>query len=127
MLSLQIDSPFHRVFEFFSALFQNFNGFGIADTSEFVRDDISKAIQKTFVHKRIEKCHFLRAALQHRIDNIFDHCFRSVHIVVEIGKGHLRFNHPELCCMTLRIGNLCPEGWSECIDIAEGHGKVFRI
>lgn len=28
----------------------------------------------------------------------FEHAFGQTHVIVQVRKCHLRFNHPELCC-----------------------------
>ena len=53
------------------------------------------------------------------MDDVFQHGFCQDHIIVQICKSNLRLDHPELRCMTGRVGVLCTEGRSECIDVTE--------
>src|SRR5688572_2155966 len=49
----------------------------------------------------------------------------ELHVILQIIKSHLRFNHPELCEVACSIGILCTESWSEGIDISQRQGVGF--
>ena len=57
----------------------------------------------------------------------FDHGLGIVHIVAQIGKGHLGLDHPELGGVALGVGLLRPEGGAEGVHVAEGHGEVLGV
>jgi len=86
-----------------------------------------KAVQKAFVHKLVEEVHLLRRMLQDKTDDIFKHAFCQTHIVIQVSKGHLWFNHPELRSMAGGIGILGAEGGAEGIYVAESHGIGLGI
>ena len=65
--------------------------------------------------------------LQHIGDDEFDHVLRQAHIVIQVGKGDLRLDHPELSGMPGGVGVLRPEGGAEGVDVLKGHGKGFTV
>ena len=127
MLRLQVNAPLNRIFKLFPTLLKNFNCFGIGDSSKLIISNISQPVYQPFVHKFIEELHFLRTMPEYVLNDIFYHCFRKFHIILKIRKSDFRLNHPELCRMTLSIGDLCAERRSESIDIPESHGKIFTV
>ena len=64
---------------------------------------------------------------QDKTDDIFKHALRQTHIIIQIRKGHLWFNHPELRSMAGGIGILGAEGGAEGIYVAESHGIGLGI
>jgi hypothetical protein len=51
----------------------------------------------------------------------------TVHIILQIGKGDLWLDHPELGQVSGRVGALCAEGRAECVDGTEGAGVVLAV
>ena len=49
------------------------------------------------------------------------------HVVLEVGKGDLRLNHPELRGMALGVGLLGAEGGAKGVHLAEGHGHALGL
>ena len=86
-----------------------------------------QALHQPLVHEGVEKGHLVGALLHHAVDDVLDHGLGHVHVVAQVGKGHLRLDHPELGGMALGVGVLRPEGGTEGIHAAEGHGKVLRV
>ena len=127
MLGLQIYAPLHREVELLSGFFQNIHGLGVAYTAEVVIHHVMQPLQQALVHEGVEELHLHGAALQHTVDDILHHGLGGIHIVVQVGKGHLRLYHPEFGGMALGIAHLRPEGGSEGIHVTKGHGKVLRI
>ena len=82
---------------------------------------------QALVHKGVEEVDLVRAPLQHGADDIFDHGLGIVHIVAQVGEGHLGLDHPELGGVALGVGLLRPEGGAEGIHVAEGHGEVLGV
>jgi len=44
-----------------------------------------------------------------------------------MGKGNLRFYHPEFCQVAGCVGIFCPECGAECIDPGKGGGIGFSF
>ncbi len=125
MLGLQVAAPADRVLKLDGCLFEQVDRFSVGDDAKFMVDDIVQAVQKALVDKIIEKGHFLRTFSDHLADDEFDQIFCQRHVIIQIRKGNLGFNHPELSCMLDRIGLLRPERWAKGVDAFEGHGKGF--
>ena len=86
-----------------------------------------QTFNQPLVHKLIEEIHLFRRIFQNIIDDIFQHGFGQGHIVIQVRKGHLRLDHPELCRMTGRVGIFCTEGWTKGINIPESHRKGLSV
>ena len=86
-----------------------------------------QAVEQTLVDEGVEELHLVRAAFEHGVDDILHHRLHALEIVVQIGEGHLRLDHPELGGVALGVGDLGAEGGAEGVHIAEGHGKVFGV
>lgn len=111
----------------FAAFLQNIDGLGVAYTAEVVGNNVLKTLKQALIDEGVEKLHFLRAALDDGVYDVLDHRLGVVHVVVEIGKGHLGLYHPELGSVALSVGHLGAEGRAEGIYITEGHGKIFAL
>ena len=128
VLALQVAAPVHREFKLIFMLFQDLNGFGIGDVGEFLRlGQSSQPGQQPFVHKGVEKLHLLRAVLQHMADDVFRHIFGQGHVVFQVGKGDLRFDHPKLRRMAAGVGVFRAERGAKGIGLAKGQGKRLRF
>ncbi len=125
MFGLQVNPPFHRVTKVSIAFLQDFNGIRVGQAPEFRMDYIVQAIHDGPVHKSIEELHLFRRIFQHILKDVFDHILRQIHDIVQIRKGDLRFDHPELRRMSRGIGVFRTKGRSKGIDIAECHGISF--
>ena len=86
-----------------------------------------QALPKALVHKAVEEVQLIGALLHDRADDELDHVLGGVHVVGEVGKGHLRLDHPELGGVALGVGVLRPEGGAEGVDVAESHGEVLGV
>ena len=84
-------------------------------------------LHKALIYKLIEKLHFFRCMVKNILDHIFQHILCHLHIILEIGKGHLRLKHPELSRMSCGVGILCPEGRSESVNISKCLGKGLTV
>ena len=56
-----------------------------------------------------------------------DHRLGGVHVVIEVGKGHLRLDHPELRRMARGVAVLSPEGRPEGVHLAQREGHRLRL
>ena len=84
-------------------------------------------VQQTLVYELVEEVHFLGSSLQNVGDDVFDHILRQAHVVVQIRKGDLRLDHPELGGVAGGVGVLRPEGGAKGVDVAEGHGEGLAV
>ena len=65
--------------------------------------------------------------LQHIGNDIFQHILFYTEQIVQIGKCHLRLDHPELSCVAGGVGFFSPEGRTEGVDILEGHSEGLAV
>ena len=76
---------------------------------------------------QIEKLHILRTSGQDVGENRANKRLRQIHVVAQLIKRHLRFDHPKLRQMPRRVGVLRPERGAERITIADGTGEDLRF
>ena len=127
MLGLQVDAPRDGVVELVTGLLQQLHGVGIGDAAEVVVHDVVQTLKQTLIHEGVEKLHFLRALFEHGVDDELHHRLHAREVVVEVGKRHLRLDHPELGGMALGVGVLGAERRAESVHVAEGEREVFGI
>ena len=60
-------------------------------------------------------------------DDVADHIPCERHIVVEVGKGDLRLDHPEFRSVARGVGILRAEGGTEGVDVAERHSVGLTL
>ena len=65
--------------------------------------------------------------LHHILYQVTDERLCEIHIVFEVIKRHLGFNHPKLCQVSGRIAVFCTEGRSERIDLCKSHRPQFSL
>ena len=83
--------------------------------------NIVQPVQQTLVEVLIEESHFLGSVFQNVGDDILNHVLCQTHIVLQIGKGDFRLDHPELGGVAGGVGVFGTEGGAEGVDVAEGH------
>ena len=127
MFGLQVAAPVDGVLKFIVVLFQQRHGVGVGDAAEFVVQDVVKTVKQSLVDEFVEEVHFLGGVLQNVRDDILDHGLGQLHIILQIGEGDLRLDHPEFGGMAGGVGVLRPEGGAEGVDVAESHGKSFAV
>ena len=76
-----------------------------------------QALNQALIHELVKEIHLLRGILQHITNHMLQHSFRHHHIVRQVGKSHLRLNHPKLCRMSCGIRILRPEGRTKSIYV----------
>ena len=86
-----------------------------------------KPFQQSLIHILVEEVHLIGAAFKHRIDDVLNHCFRSVHVSVEIAERHFGLYLPKLCGMASGVAVFGAEGRAEGINIAECKCKGFAM
>ena len=127
MLRLQVDAPLNGVVELVAGVFEQLHSVGIRDAAEIVVHHVAQALEQALVHEGIEKFHLLRALFEHGVDDELHHRLHALEIVVEVGKRHLRLDHPELGGVALGVGVLGAERRPEGVHVAERHGEVFGV
>ncbi len=131
MLALQIHAPFDLfVLEFDAVLhrfLQDFDTFGVFHLGEGLGEDGVEFVHGPGSDHLLEEFHFVGALLEDVVDAELDALFHQDHIVIEVGKGDLGFDHPELGSVTGGVALLGAEGRAEGIDIAESEGKRLDV
>ena len=127
MLRLQVDAPLDGVVELVAGLFEQLHGVGIRDAAEVVVHHVVQALEQALVHEGVEELHLLRALFEHGVDDELHHRLHALEIVVEVGKRHLRLDHPELSGVALGVGVLGAERGAEGIHITKGEREVFGV
>ncbi|MNL43484.1 hypothetical protein D3C87_1659980 [compost metagenome] len=92
-----------------------------------VVQNVVQLIEQAFFDKAVKELHLLRAMFHRVTDDVFDHVFRKFHIRTQIRKCDFRLNHPELRCVTRRIGVFSTEGRTESVDITESRTEGFAV
>ena len=127
VLGLQVAPPVHGILEFLTAFLQNLDRVGVLDLFEFQLEHLVEPIQKVLIHKLIQELDVLRATLQGVAHAEFQKVLDERHIVLEVGKGDLGLDHPELGGVTAGIAVLGAEGGTEGIDVAERHAEGLDV
>ena len=65
--------------------------------------------------------------LQHIGNDVLQHILLHTHQILQIGKSHLRLDHPELSGMAGGVGVFRAESGTKGIDVAEGHGEGLTV
>ncbi len=87
MLGLQVAAPGDGVVKLVAGLFQDVNGFGVGDAAEVRVCHMVQPVDQTLVHEGVEEIHLVRALFHDEADDIFNHVFRQVHVVVQVSKA----------------------------------------
>ena len=127
MLRLQVHAPGYLVLKIVVVFLQNFDGVRVGHMAEFRIQHMIQTIQQPFVDKGVEEIHLLRRFLQHVTDDVFQHALRQRHVIVQIRKGNLRLNHPELRRVAGGVGILRTESRAKGVDIAESLGIGLTV
>ena len=123
MLRLKIDAPFDRIVKLFARFQKQLDGLRVRHAPEIGRGDVLKTLDEPLVDKLVEEFQLFRSVFEDIANDIFEHGLRQLHIILKIRKSDLRFDHPELRCMSLGVGVLRPESRTKGIDISESHRK----
>ena len=124
---LQIATPIYGEFKLVLVGKQKFDGFRISQTFKIAAHNVFKAGDKPRIDKLIKECNFFLATVHNVPDDVFDHCFRHIHIVVQVGKRHFGLDHPELRRVTRRVGLFGAESGPESINAAVCHCESFDV
>ena len=56
-----------------------------------------------------------------------DESFGQIGIIIQVGKGHFRFDHPEFSRVARSVGIFGPECGAKGVDIRKRHGEQFSF
>lgn len=73
----------------------------------------------------LKKFKIFSVVLKDELDAELHVGFCALHHVVDVCEGKFGFDHPELSDMPARVRDLCPESWSEGVDVGKGTAVVF--
>ena len=121
MLGLQIDAPIYGELEALAALLENLDRLGVGHLRIVSLAQCTETLKQALIHEAIEEIQLLGTFIHNMADDILDHIPCQLHIIVQIRKGDLGLDHPELSRMTCRIRILRTEGRTEGVDITERH------
>ena len=86
-----------------------------------------QALEQTLVHKLVEHIELVGAGGHNVLEDVLEHGLGVVHVVVEVGEGHLGLDHPKLGGVARGVGVFGAEGGAKGVHVAKGHGKVLGI
>ena len=127
VLGLQVAAPVDLEVKLVVVLLQDLHRLGVGHPGKVGGGHMLQPLLQALVHKGVEEVHLVGALVHDIADDVFDHGLGIVHIVAQVGKGHLGLDHPELGGVALGIGLLRPEGGAEGVHVAEGHGEVLGV
>ena len=127
VFGLQIAAPEHGVLELLAALCEDIHSLGVADAGKVGVAHALQAGDEALVHEVVQELQFRLRLFQHGGEDVLDHLLLQVHVLLEGGEGDLRLDHPELCGVAGGVGLLSPEGGTEGVDVAEGHGEGLAV
>ncbi len=127
MLGLKLGAPLRLIFEFLAGFLQDLDRFGIGHAAEVRTFHMAEALKEAPVDEAVEEFQLFRGIFKHVADDVLQHIFRQVHVVLQIRKCDLRLNHPELRRMARRVGILRAESGTEGIDVAESLGESLAV
>ena len=129
MLGLQITAPGYLVLKLIVVFFQDLYRFGVGHAAKVGLDNVRQSVGQTLVDEGIAEGDLLGGVLHDIAENVFEHGFRRIHILLQIAEGHFRLDHPELRRMARGVRILCTEGGPKGVDVAErlGIGLVIQL
>ena len=127
MFSLQIAAPIYLEVKVLVVLLEDLDRLCVSHMPELGVHYMLQALDEALVHKLVKELHLLRRVGKDIADDILEHRFRILHVVLQIRKRHLRLDHPEFGRMAGRVGLLRAESGSECIYIAESEREGLDV
>ncbi len=127
MLGLQIKPPFHRKIKADRHLLQVGDGVAVVHPDKICLGNGPYPFKQPSLNLLVKELHILAALLQSKTAEVTNKCLSQIGIVGQIGKGHLRLDHPELRGMASSVGVLGPEGGAKGVDITKGLGKQLTL
>ena len=130
VLGLQVDAPAHGIVKLVTGgdgLLQDFDGLGIGDAGKVGVCHVVQTLEQTLVHKLVEHIELVGAGGHNVLKDVLEHGLGVIHVVVQVGKGHLGLDHPKLGGVARGVGVFGAEGGAKGVHVAKGHGKVLGI
>ena len=127
MFRLQIRAPEYGILEFVFMLFEQFYRLGISYRCKIAFYNTLQSLDKSFIHKVVEKSHFIGTFFKHVFYNVFDHIASEIHIVLQIRKRDFRLNHPKFGSVAVGITLFRSESRSESIDVTKRKRKTLCV
>jgi len=127
VLGLQVQTPFHRKLELVAGFLQQAHRIGVFDALERLGDEGFQLADRGFVHALGEKCQVIHALIEHGLEHVFQERLGQIGVVVEIGEGNLRLDHPELGQMPRGVGVFSAEGGAKGVDLAQRQAVSLDI
>ena len=127
VLGLEVAAPLHLIVKLVVVLLENLHGLGVAHPAEVGGGHMLQPLLQALIHEGVEEVHLIGALVHDIADDILEHILRQIHVVVQIGEGDLRLDHPKFRSVALGVGVLRPEGGAEGVNTAEGHGEVLAV
>ena len=109
------------------SLFQDLDGLGVGDAGKVGIRHVVQALDETLVHKLVEHVELVGAGCHDVLEDVLEHGLGVIHVVVEVGEGHLGLDHPKLGGVARGVGVLGAEGGAKGVHIAKGHGEVLGV
>ena len=125
MLGLQVEPPRHRVLEPPWCLLQPVDRLAVVHHGKGGIGHPANPLDQTLFDVLVEKGQIVAAPFQDMPAEVAEEFLGQAGIGLQVGKGHLRLDHPELGGMARGVGVLGPEGGAEGVDIAKGQGVQF--
>jgi len=97
------------------------NRLGIRQAFEIVTHHLVQRFEQMLVDALIEKLEVAGTVLQYVVEQKLEELLRQIHIVIEIVKRHLRFDHPELGKVAAGIRVFSAERRAEGVDQRQRH------
>ena len=110
---------------FSAALLQQLDRLGVGDALEWPFDDEIEPSEQFLVDELGEEVQLLRAVLANVPHQIFHDFLRQIHVALQIGKGHLRLDHPELVRVARGIRVFGAKGRTKRVDFRQRAGERF--
>ena len=127
MLGLQVGAPLDLVLEVIVVLLQQLDGVGVGHAGKVGVGHQLQTLNQALVKELVEESQLIGAVIQQEADDIAGHGLGGFQIGVQVGKGHLWLNHPELGRVAGVIALLGAEGGAEGVDIAQRHGHSLGL
>jgi len=119
VLRLQVHPPAHGIVERLPRRLQAAHRFGVVHPLEAGAHELLHAPDATLVDALGEEGHVIGALLEHGAEDVAEELLRQVGVVVQVGEGDLRLDHPELREVAAGVRVLRAEGRPEGVHARE--------
>ena len=84
-------------------------------------------LEDAFINEGIEESHLIGAVVEDVLNTKLDAPLNQIHIVIEIGEGNFRLDHPELTRVARGVALFGAEGRAKGVDVLERHRKSLDM